>query len=246
MTGLRLMIRILHERMRDHMMGGRFDPTPLFAREGPYVSGGAGASGSAPLGAERRPMPRELDGVHREFDAATKAYFGPQPTPEAAFRRYLEWLGTGQFDPHVGLLTGPSREYLASLPVTPAYFDHVLTLYAGEEYRIAGRGDMAMLYFTSTPLVSPLFLRRDPEGWRMDIVEEVHSTREYAGGWATWGITIGGEAYSRFRDLLVEFNGGLVRVADGDNRPLPTPEVQRRREERERSHARALAGPSGT
>ncbi len=53
-TGIRLMIRILHERMRDHMLGGRFDPTPLLARAGPYVSGGAGASGAAPLSATRR------------------------------------------------------------------------------------------------------------------------------------------------------------------------------------------------
>ncbi|HET9986324.1 MAG TPA: TPM domain-containing protein [Longimicrobiales bacterium] len=222
-TGLRLMVRILHERIRDEMLGGRFDPAPLLRRPGArYGSGGGGASGAAPLRADPKAFLADDDGFRGDLPPALKARFTPQPTPDAAYQRYREWLETGRYDPRVELFTPASRAYLLRLPMTPPYFDHILMLESGRSYRVVERGDLAMLYFTDTPLLSPKFLRRDSAGWRLDLIQEVRNSRERVGWRFTWSLVQGGEAYDRFADLFVDVGEGTIRVGDGDNRPLPS------------------------
>jgi tetratricopeptide (TPR) repeat protein len=98
------------------------------------------------------------------------------------------------------------------------------------------RGDLAILFFTNTPLVSAHLFRRFPDGWRLDIAAEIQDTREFVGGPFTWGMMLTGDDYSSaFSDLFADFGpmGGpasgyraqptrLLRPARGDNRPLPT------------------------
>lgn len=79
-----------------------------------------------------------------------------------------------------------------------------------------------MLYFTDDPLISPHFLHRGPEGWQLDIVAELRNTVNYAGWRYTWGYRNSGDQYARaFADHIVSV-GEMLRLKDGDNRPLPT------------------------
>jgi tetratricopeptide (TPR) repeat protein len=114
-----------------------------------------------------------------------------------------------------------------------------LVLYSeyGHKYEIVERGDLAILFFTNTPLVSAHLFRRDSVGWRLDIAAEVDDTREFVGGPYTWGMMLTQDDYTRaFSDLFEDFGVLLIpkrynyrplptrvlRPARGDNRPLPT------------------------
>jgi hypothetical protein len=86
-----------------------------------------------------------------------------------------------------------------------------------------------MLYFTTNPLVSPHFFRRTPDGWVFDLMGELQNTRNYSGFWYTWGLLESGDDFAtRFADRYLDMSG-VLRVAGGDNRPLPSkvlPEVK--------------------
>lgn len=182
--GIRLLIRILHGRIRDHMMGGRFDPTPFMRRDSArYVFGGAGATGPAVLGNDAEAVRSGLGRFREPFDPVQKRHFGAQPTPDAAYRKYLEWLERRRFDPDVELFTPASRVYLAQSPITPAYSDYILSSYYGHTYRIVERGDLAVLHFISTPFTAPIFLRKGDGGWRVDTIEEVANSRRTSVGY---------------------------------------------------------------
>lgn len=115
------------------------------------------------------------------------------------------------------LFTPLSQEFMAGQPMTRAY---LLMIEYGQAYRIDERGDLALLYFTASPLVGPHFLRRTAAGWTIDIWTEVLDTRNYAGGWYTWGLLDTDDEFAqRFSDRYWP-TGGIVRIAGGDNRPL--------------------------
>lgn len=226
---LHLMLRIMHWRIRDHMLGGRFDPVrPAVRAASPHVSGGGGASGAVPLPGDGPYQLGTMDGFRIPLDAGTRGRFGPQPTPEAAYERHLEWLALGRHDPRLELFTPASRSRLQGMLITPPYMDFIWRNAVGERYEIAQRGDRAMLYFTSTPLLSPLFFRRSEDGWRVDIEEEVRCSREYVGWHMTWTLLDDCESYSYFADMVVQLGRGVLRIRGGDNRPLPTPAIQER------------------
>jgi hypothetical protein len=149
------------------------------------------------------------------------AYFSPQPSPEAAFARFLEWLGRGGYETDVPLLTPQTQRYMASLPMTRGYNDFILMSEYGQAYRVDTRGELAMLYFTSNPLLSPHLLRRTSEGWTIDVFAELRNTRNYSGYWYTWGLVESGDDFATtFADRYLDMSG-VLRVAGGDNRPLP-------------------------
>jgi hypothetical protein len=78
-----------------------------------------------------------------------------------------------------------------------------------------------MLYFTDDPLVSPHFFRRSAAGWQMDLFADVRHSREYVGGAWTWSMVLQDDDITRtFADRYIDVNG-LIRVAGGDNRPIP-------------------------
>ena len=78
-----------------------------------------------------------------------------------------------------------------------AYNDYILLGEYGQAYAVTERGDLALLAFTTTPLVSPHFFRRTPAGWQMDIDAEIRNTREYVGGPYSWGIRPSGDDFAR-------------------------------------------------
>ena len=145
---------------------------------------------------------------------------------EAAHRRQQEWLALGCRDVDVPLFTQQSRSYLRTLPFSPAFCAYLLANEYGRRYEIDERGDLALLYFTNDPFVSPHFLRRTPEGWQIDVVAEVANTQEAVGLWYTWRLRVSGDDFSRvFADRYTPMLGipgadDFYRVAGGDNRAL--------------------------
>jgi len=49
-------------------------------------------------------------------------------------------------------------------------------------YKIVERENLAILYFTSTPFMSPHIFIKENGKWQMDILAEVYNTREMGSG----------------------------------------------------------------
>jgi hypothetical protein len=216
--GLRTTLFIVQHRLREAVLGQSYDPRVLkFIADARRLALGGGAS------TDMRPDARPAFlNVQRTSDRATRTHFAPQPSPEMAYTRYLEWLARGGYQVDVPLFTPQSQEYMAGLSMTRGFNEHWLTMEYGHPYRIDTRGDLALLYFTTTPLLSPHFFRRTAQGWVIDIVAEVLNTRNYSGFWYTWGLLDTGDDFSiAFADRYVSA-GGMLRVLGGDNRPMPS------------------------
>ena len=212
--GLRKMIQLLQHRIREAVLGSEFDPRVL-ARLAPlaHLSGGAGVSATVGFG----------DGAVSGPDPATDdggSLFRAEDSPSGTYSRYLDWLSHWPLVSQADLLTPESRIYLSSFRISPAYAEFILLAEAGKPFRIVERGDLALLYFTGTPFVSPHFLVRRDGLWRMDIAAEVRNTHEHAGGEYTWAYHGSGDPYTlAFSDLLTTIKG-YRRIRDGDNRAL--------------------------
>jgi hypothetical protein len=199
------------------VLGERFDPTVLaMIRKAEHLSGGAGAS--AQMALDRNPHSYS----RTPLDTATRAQLVAQATPERTYQCYLEWLSAGRFDPEVALFTEETRRYLSGFPMSKAYFDHILFVEFGKAFKVDVRGDLAFLYFTNDPFAGPHFFRRRGDRWYMDLNAEVQNTVNRTGGVYTWDYRGRTDDFSKvFADKFVDI-GGYVRVADGDNRALPT------------------------
>lgn len=211
--GLRLLVRLIHQRVREAVLGRAFDPKvlDLMGRAG-WLSGGAGGTAILPAGQAY------LGG---ELDDAQRRRFGPQPTPEAAYRAYLAWLAEGRKDADIGLLTADSRAFVAALPLSRAYFEFILMQEYGRAHQVDVRDDKAMVYFTDDPLVSPHFFVKDAEGWRLDLMAEVRDTKNRVGGVYAWDMRQSGDPYLQaFAGRWVKLRG-YWRIKGGDNRELP-------------------------
>jgi hypothetical protein len=120
----------------------------------------------------------------------------------------------------VDLFTAESRSYLSHLPISPAYQQFILFGEYGKRYLVDERGDLALLYFTGTPFVSPHFFVNEGGVRRMDMVAEVRDTVERVGGIYTWDYRGQGDRHTQaFSDLLINLHG-YRRLRDGDNREL--------------------------
>jgi uncharacterized membrane protein YgcG len=213
--GLRLTMFMLHSRLRRARLGEEYNPAAAdFIAERRRLATGGGATGTMAT-ARARPL---------LGDSATddlRRGFGPQATVEGTYRRYLEWLRRTLFVTNAEFLTPASRNYLAGLPMSAAFRDYILFLEYGRRYTILERGDLALLVFTDDPLVSPHFFRRTASGWQMDLFTEVRNTHEYIGSPWTWSMILQEDDFTHaFIDRYVRL-GGLLRLADGDNRPIP-------------------------
>jgi hypothetical protein len=215
--GLRTTLFIVQHRLRRAVLAFDDDPRVYqFIEDSRRLALGGGASGDMRVDRAEAFLNRQ-SGSSPE----ARAYFSPQPSPEAAHARFLEWLGRGGYETDVPLLTPESQRYMASLPMTRGYNDFILMSEYGQAYRVDTRGGLAMAYFTTNPLLSPHFFRRTPEGWTIDIFAELRNTRNYSGYWYTWGLVESGDDFATtFADRYLDMSG-VLRVAGGDNRPLP-------------------------
>ncbi len=215
--GFRLLLRILHHRIREAVLGTTFDPR-VIDKIGPkgHLSGGAGVSKKV-----SRPPGKPKKFISNLSDTERRHYI-PQETPNAAYIRYLEWLIAGTFDPNIDLFTRQSQKYMLGFPVTRAYFHYMLMLEYGKNYEIAIQDNYAMLYFVDSPLSTPHFFMKTKEGWRMDIIAEVRNCRNRVGGVYVWDYSGQKDAYTKaFVDKFINIKG-YIRIKDGDNRQLPT------------------------
>ncbi|MFO1265804.1 MAG: TPM domain-containing protein [Rubrivivax sp.] len=210
---LQMLARLLHHRVREAVLGSEFDPRFLaMAAATQYLSGGAGATRGADSGIEvTRPAASDDAG----------AMFAAGVTPRQTYATYLRLLAEPQWLADSDLFTAESRAYLRQLPLSPAYRHFILMQEYGKAFEVVERGGHAILYFTGTPFVSPHFLVREGDVWRIDIGAELNATTEHVGKPYTWSIkTLEEPAISRFRDLVVDLDGHL-RIRGGDNQPLP-------------------------
>jgi hypothetical protein len=217
--GIELLLRILHMRIREAVLGMKFDPTVLeVIHQRAYLSGGAGASGAT------RDQDRQIPYWRGTIDARSKEKFVPQPTPEAWHDAYLDWLVTGVFDPYVDIFTKESQQFFAAAPMTQAYWEQMLLVEYGKRFKSDVRGNLAILYCVDSPLIGPYLLIKGTKGWQMNIVAEVIDTVDVVGGAYTWFWRGTGDKYTReFSDRLILVDG-VVRIKGGDNRRLPTRE----------------------
>jgi uncharacterized protein len=222
--GLRTTLFMVQHRLRESVLGREYDPTfNGFILDQRRLAVGGGASADMQLGQSAAFL-----NPGRTSPRAVRAYFSPQPTPEAAYQRYLEWLARGRYETDVPLFTPLSQEYMETLTMTTGFNDHVLMMEYDKPYRVDTRGDLALLYFTTDPLLSPHFLRRTPQGWVLDMWSEILNVRNYA-GWYTWALLPTGDDFAvTFADRYESY-GGILRVRGGDNRLLPVkthPEIK--------------------
>ena len=211
--GLRLMLRLLQHRIREAVMGNDFDPRALDkVRPLTHLSGGAGVSAAVGIGDAANSAPTVAPADLMAFPA------GDSPTD--AYYRYLDWLSHWPLSPQVDLLTPDSRNYLASMRISPAYAEFILLGEYGKRFKVVEREDLALLYFTNTPFVSPHFFLRQDGRWRMNLAAEVRNTHEHVGGEYTWAYYGAGDGYAQtFGDLLITLKG-YRRIRGGDNRAL--------------------------
>jgi uncharacterized protein len=220
--GLRTTLFMIQWRIRMALLGEEYDPAvEEYVRDVRRLAAGGGAS-------TRVTRDARLAGfINIEGDSAARAYFRPQPTVEGSYRRYEEWLvlGGGQMD--IPLYTSESQRYLKGLPITPAFNAYILATEYGRAYSIEERGDLALLYYTDDPFLSPKFFRRTGDGWQMDVVAEVANSQETVGLPYTWRLRVSGDEYSTafadlYTPLVVPSLDDYYRVIGGDNRPLQT------------------------
>lgn len=211
--GLRLMLRLLQHRIREAVIGNDFDPRVLAkVRSLTHLSGGAGVSKKMGLGDGSADAPKVVPVDPLAFPA--------RDSPADSYYTYLEWLSHWPLNSQVDLLTPGSRNYIASLHMSPAYAEFILLAEYGKSFEVVERGDLALLYFTGTPFVSPHFFVKQDGRWRMDLEAEVRNTRERVGGKYTWDYRGQGDKFTlTFRDLLTTLNG-YRRIRNGDNRTL--------------------------
>ena len=174
-------------RLRAASLGLDYDPTPVtYITDSVRLAAGGGATQRAGVG---QASPGFLG---RLATPAEREHFSAQATPELAHSRYIEWLRDGQKQLDVELFTPESRAFIRRQPMTRAYNDFMLLLEIGQQYEIEEREALAMLYFTSTPFVSPHFLRKTDQGWQMDLIADMRNSREYHGGALTYAVVNSG------------------------------------------------------
>ncbi|HUR96419.1 MAG TPA: TPM domain-containing protein [Gemmatimonadales bacterium] len=239
--GLRTTLFMIHWRIRMARLGEEYDPSfEEYMRDVRRVAAGGGASGRMPSGGGTARF------INRSGDTTAAGHFRPQRSVEAAYRLQEEWLALGGGQVDVPLFTPRSREYLRNLPMSPAFNGYLLASQYGRRYVVDERGDLAMLYYTDDPFLSPKFFRRGPEGWQVDIIAEVANSQEAAGMWYTWQLRVSGDDFSRvFADLytpmLIPGMDDFYRVAGGDNRALTIRGTSKEVESELDSHRRAGA-----
>jgi uncharacterized protein len=218
--GLRTTLFMVHWRLRMARLGEEYDPSfEEYMRDVRRLASGGGASGRIALDSG------VVGFINTSGDAAASEYFRPQPSVEAAYRRHLEWLALGGGQVDVPLFTAASQNYLRHLPMSPAFNAYGLATEYGRRYEVDQRGDLAMLYYTDDPFLSPKFFRRTADGWQMDVYAEVANSQEAAGFWYTWRLRVSGDDFSqvfadRYTPMDVPGVYDFYRVAGGDNRAL--------------------------
>ncbi len=136
------------------------DPTAGDGRVGGFRSGGAGVRTAVEIGGGRKA---------EAADAPTRERFAAQPTPEAAWARFLELNRRRLKDPDLGIYDAAARRIMGGT-VTNAGQDHIARLYRGKRYEVRRLGERAAIVFPDDPdyRLAPWFFHRGAAGWQID------------------------------------------------------------------------------
>ena len=164
--GVEATIELLVARVGDVLAQGADQPGAGIER-GDF-SAGAGATATAPIGAE--------DGG--PVAVAEGAEYGPAASPEDALSTYLEILATRNTRPDLGLYTVATRQLLSNRPITRAQQDNEHRVLAsklfGVHYVVSDSFAVALFDAADVP---PYFLRRGSGGWMLDLAALAESIR---------------------------------------------------------------------
>ena len=198
------LIRMAQDRARRAAFEGR----PMGASL-PEGSGGAGASasgGPAQRSAAARPP---------------RVKHAPARSPEEAYEQYIAWLSASSPELPASLFSEASLQLLERWSPGRAYREHALWREAGRRFAFAKRGERAMAYALDDPFLPPHFFARHGSSWQMELAYEAEHVIGIAGGRYSWSLHPAlADPGAPFRDELVWVDG-VLRVSQGDNRPLP-------------------------
>jgi len=108
---------------------------------------------------------------HSPSPTVDLAYFSAQPTPEAAFERYLEKLEQNISEPGLGIFTEASREFLRRYPTGRDQMQNAFRHFSGRPYEIHQTDVYAVVFYPGGDLTySPFFLELSEQGWQIDLV----------------------------------------------------------------------------
>jgi hypothetical protein len=223
-SGIKSTLFVVNHRLREAALGRSYDARAIaYITDSVRLAAGAGVNARAPLGNDRTASSRVAT-------PAARARFGPQPTVADALTRYHEALRDGYHQPDLPLYTPGTEAVLRRFPLARPFAQFILFSEYGHRYEVVERGNLAILFFTTTPLVSAHLFMRSANGWQLDLAAEVRNTREIVGEEYTWTMLPTGDAYFlAFSDVFSHVrsprfaNGSLkiLRPSRGDNRPLP-------------------------
>ncbi|HEY5022909.1 MAG TPA: TPM domain-containing protein [Gemmatimonadaceae bacterium] len=232
--GLKSTLDVVNYRLREASLGGTYNPRAVaYIKNSIRLAEGAGANTRADAERGRDLRARRIEVASEDV----RARFGPQRTVAAAHARYLEALHDGYFQPDLPLYTTGTQAVLRNFPTAAPFAQFIVLSEYGQQFTVVEHGDVAILFFTTTPLVSAHLFRRSSAGWQLDIAAEIRDTREFVASAYTWTMVPSGDDYSlAFAHLFADYGairlaavvGGrqtptrFLRPARGDNRPLPT------------------------
>lgn len=216
---LKTTLWVVEERLRESAFSETSDRRPVrYVGDSIRLAEGAGATARVTVPGETGPYAPQWPAPE------VFAHFAPQPTVEGTYALYLEALRVGQLSVDLPMYAPMSfgiKKLAMRFLTTPAFGRFTFSSEEGQEHIVVERGDLAIMIFTRTPLVAPHLFRRTNAGWHIDVVAEHQDTFERVGGKYTWSMNLTGDEYSQaFADLYKEYDG-LLRPAQGDNRPLP-------------------------
>lgn len=222
-AGIKSTLFVVNHRLREAALGQTFNPRAVaYITDSVRLAAGAGVNARAPLGTDRTASTRLAT-------PDVRVRFGAQPSVAQTLSRYHEALRDGYHQPDLPLYAAGTESILRRFPIAPPFAAFILFAEYGHKYTIVERGDLAILFFTTTPLVSAHLFRRSAAGWQLDLAAEVRNTRELISGGYTWMWFPTGDAYSlTFSDLFSRISDKtyegvkVLRPTHGDNRRLPT------------------------
>lgn len=160
--GIEATVELVARRAYEGIRGQAYDPKAETSPTiGGFRSGGAGADTDVPLDDEAAPDPGPADDP-------TRSYFAAQPTPEAAWDRFLELNRRRVKATDLGIYDDAARRLLGVN--SNAGQDHIARLYDGADATIRQEGDRAAVVFVDDPdhLLAPWFFHMTREGWQLD------------------------------------------------------------------------------
>ncbi len=132
-----------------------------------HYSGGAGARGKFDFGsALKKPRPQ----TPKEL----KDYFSAQPTPELAFRRYLEFCAMNMNDYSVDLFNERTKAFFRYWNTATGQRRAEARAWDGVSYEVRQKGKWAVVFhpdddYMKMAKLPPYFIEKTDKGWQMDL-----------------------------------------------------------------------------